>query len=148
MECGGSDALDLEANCIYSWTHDVSGRLRRLMRDPMPSRPIPDNSCHVPVPIRRGGIRRQILLGFIAFAVLLVQVSHPALHPYEVIDPGADVRHTCPFSHTTAAFLITLPLLLCGELPLERLRDPLLWLEGHGHFIHSLAPRPPPTQLS
>jgi hypothetical protein len=88
-----------------------------------------------------------VLYVLLSLTLLFVQASHPALHPHEVIDPGADRQHACPLSHAAAALPIALPLLLYGGLPLERLHDPLPWI-GHTCFIHHLVPRPPPAQLS
>jgi hypothetical protein len=79
-------------------------------------------------------------------AVLFIQAGHPALHPLELISPGADAHHACPLSHAAAALLILLPLLLGVGLSFSHPPDPLPWF-GHSRFIHALAPRPPPAQL-
>jgi hypothetical protein len=86
-----------------------------------------------------------LLVVWLSFAVLFVQASHPALHPLELIDPGADAHHACPISHVAAALLIALPLLMAVGWSLGRFQIPLPWL-GHSCFIHPLAPRPPPAQ--
>jgi hypothetical protein len=85
-----------------------------------------------------------VLVACLSLAVLFVLLSHPALHPLEVIDPGVDGHHACPLSHTAAALLIALPLLVGVGLALDCPYNPLLWL-GHSCFIHRLAPRPPPA---
>jgi hypothetical protein len=98
------------------------------------------------LPRPRGSITRwtRTLLILLSLAVLFVQVSHPALHPLEVINPGADGDHACPLSSMVAALLTALGLLLCTELSRHDAREPLPWL-GHSYFLHRLAPRPPPT---
>jgi hypothetical protein len=88
--------------------------------------------------------RGSVLVACLSFAVLFVQVSHPGLHPLEVVNPIADGHHACPLSHTAAALLIALPLLMGVGLALGRLYNPPLWL-GYPCFIHRLAPRPPPV---
>jgi hypothetical protein len=93
------------------------------------------------------GKRGSVLITCLSFAALFVLVSHPALHPFELINPGADAQHACPLSHAAAALLIALPLLMIVRWPLGRLRSLLPWCY-HSCFIHSLAPRPPPAQLS
>jgi hypothetical protein len=84
------------------------------------------------------------LLILLSLAMLFVQVSHPALHPLEIVKPGANGDHACPLSHVVATLLTALSLLLCAELSRHDARDPLPWL-GHSYFLHRLAPRPPPT---
>jgi hypothetical protein len=88
--------------------------------------------------------RAYVLLTCLCLAMLLVQVSHPALHVHEVINPGADAHHACPLSHAVAALLVALLWLIGAGLSLDRLPDPLPWL-GHTRFIYPLAPRPPPA---
>ena len=88
--------------------------------------------------------RAYALVACLGLVLLFVQLAHPVLHPLEVIDPVADEQHACPLSHTAAALLIALPLLVGVGLALDRLSDPQLWL-GHRCFIHRLAPRPPPA---
>ena len=78
-----------------------------------------------------------------SFVTLLVHVSHPALHPLEIINPAADGHYACPLSHTAAALLIAF-LLLGAELWRGRIREPLPWL-AHSPFMHRLAARPPPA---
>jgi hypothetical protein len=80
----------------------------------------------------------------LSLVVLFVQLSHPALHPLEIIDPGADEHHACPLSHAVAALFIGLTLLHWAKLALGQPCEPLPWL-GHSCFIHCLAARPPPT---
>jgi hypothetical protein len=92
------------------------------------------------------GRRAYLLLSCLSLAVLLVQVSHPALHLHEVIDPGTDAHHACPLSHAAAALLVALVWLMGAGLSLDRPTDPLPWF-GHSRFIHPLAPRPPPAYL-
>jgi len=104
----------------------------RELRNPWPNAPI--------------GTRVYWLVACLSFTVLFAQASHPALHPLEIINPGADAQHPCPLSHSTAALLILLPLLLGVGLSLDRLPDPLPWI-GYSCFIHRLAPRPPPAQV-
>jgi hypothetical protein len=98
----------------------------------------------IPWPLALIGRRGYLLVACLSLALLFVQVSHPALHPLEVVNPGADWQHACPISHAAAALLIALPLLMGAALWLERLHDPLPWI-GHSYFIHRLAPRPPPA---
>jgi hypothetical protein len=100
----------------------------------------------IPSPFALLGRRGSWLVTCLSLAVLFVQVSHPALHPLEVINPGADWQHPCPLSHTAATLLIALPLLLGAGLWLDRLYDPCVWV-SHTCFVHCLAPRPPPAQL-
>jgi hypothetical protein len=85
----------------------------------------------------------RVLLILLSLAVLLIQVCHPALHPHEVIDPGAAGHQVCPLSHVVAALLCALIFLPGAELALSRPHDPLPWL-GRTCFILGLAPRPPP----
>jgi hypothetical protein len=98
------------------------------------------------LPRPKGSIARwtRTLLILLSLAVLCVQVSHPVLHPLEIINPGADADHACPLSFMVAALLTALGLLLCTELSRHDAREPLPWL-GHSCFLHRLAPRPPPT---
>jgi hypothetical protein len=98
------------------------------------------------LPRPKGSIARwaRTLLILLSLAVLCVQVSHPVLHPLEIINPGADADHACPLSFMVAALLTALGLLLCTELSRHDAREPLPWL-GHSCFLHHLAPRPPPT---
>jgi hypothetical protein len=110
----------------------------------MLSRRVPHKSFQIPVPIRGSGAPYRVLLGIVAFVILLVQVTHPGLHPQEVIDPDASTHLACPVSHTAGDVLII--------LPLPALSNPVLWpvLEPHPwpgrlYFNHRLAPRPPPT---
>ena len=90
------------------------------------------------------GRRAYVLLACLSLAALCVQVSHPALHPHEVINPGTDAHHACPLSHAVAALLVALLWLIGAGLSLDRFPDPLPWL-GHSRFIYPLAPRPPPA---
>jgi hypothetical protein len=101
----------------------------------------------MPIPLQHtlNDRRAYVFLVCLSFAVLFMQLSHPALHPLEVINAGADWQHACPLSHATAALFIAIPLLVAAGLSLDRLQDPLPWL-GHSRFIHLLAPRPPPAQ--
>ncbi len=92
------------------------------------------------------GRRGYLLVACLSFAVLFVQVSHPAQHPLELINAGTDRHHACPLNHLAAALLIALPLLMVVGLSLDCPHDPLPWFR-HFCFIHSLAPRPPPAQL-
>ncbi len=87
---------------------------------------------------------RYTLWGLVAFVALLVQVSHPGLHPLEVINPDADAHFACPLSHAAGDLLIILPLPALASLILWRLLAPRLSLERF-YFNHRLAPRPPPT---
>src|SRR5919109_1911189 len=110
-----------------------------------PSR-LPKRGLRIPwlhAPIGRRGYW---LVACLSLAVLFVQASHPALHPLELISPGADAHHACPLSHAAAALLIALPLLMVVEPSLDRLYSPLPWV-SHTCFIHPLAPRPRPAQL-
>jgi hypothetical protein len=110
----------------------------------MPSRPVPDKGFQIPVPIRRGGAPYRVLLGFVAFVVLLVQMSHPGLHPLEVINPDAGPHFACPFSHAPGDLLSIIPLPALVSLVLWSVLEPHPWL-GRLYFNHRLAPRPPPT---
>jgi hypothetical protein len=92
------------------------------------------------------GKHGSLLIACLGLAVLFVQLSHPGLHPLEVIKPGADGHHACPLSHAAAALLIALPLLMGAGPSLGGPHEPLPWF-GHASFIHPLAPRPPPAQL-
>ncbi len=87
-----------------------------------------------------------VFFACLSFAVLFMQVGHPALHPLEVINPGIDGQHACPLSHMAAALLVAQPLLLGAGLALDRLHNPLPWF-GHSCLNLSLAPRPPPAHL-
>jgi hypothetical protein len=100
----------------------------------------------IPWPAALIGRRGCWLVVYLSLALLFAQVSHPALHPLEVINPSADWQHPCPLSHTAAALLIALPLLMAAGLWLDRLHDPRSWV-SHICFVHCLAPRPPPAQL-
>jgi hypothetical protein len=104
----------------------------------------PQRGLRIPWPFAPIGRRGYLLVACLSLAVLLVPLSHPALHPLEVVNPGADRQHACPLSHAAAALLIALPLLMSVGLWLHPLHDPLPWL-GHSYFIHCLAPRPPPA---
>jgi hypothetical protein len=86
----------------------------------------------------------RLLLMCLSLMVLFAQVCHPALHPHEIIDPGANGHHACPLSHIVAALLTALSLLICADILLGPAREPLPWL-GRTCFLHCLAPRPPPT---
>jgi len=91
------------------------------------------------------GRRAYVLLGCLSLAVLFVQLSHPALHPLEVINPDANTHLTCPVSHTAGGLLLILPLPgPPAALVLSLIIAPLPWL-GRLDFDHHLAPRPPPT---
>jgi hypothetical protein len=110
----------------------------------MPSRLVPDKGFQIPVPIRRGGTPYRVLLGLVAFVVLLVQMTHPGLHPLEVINPDAGTHLACPVSHTAGDLLIILPLPTLASPVLWPVFEPHPWL-GRLYFNHCLAPRPPPT---
>jgi hypothetical protein len=91
------------------------------------------------------GRRAYVFLACLGLAVLFVQLSHPALHPHEVINPDANTHITCPVSHTAGGLLLVLPLTgPLAALVLWLVIAPLPWL-GHLDFEHRLAPRPPPT---
>jgi hypothetical protein len=90
------------------------------------------------------GPRVHVLLACLSLVVLFVQASHPALHPYEVINPDAKAHLTCPVSHTAGDVSIILPPPGPTGLALWLIIDPLPWL-GRFDFNHRLAPRPPPT---
>jgi hypothetical protein len=79
-----------------------------------------------------------------AFMVVLVQGSHPGLHPLELIDLGADLQQTCPVSHIVSDLASHLPEPALVRLMLGCVLAPDLW-PGRLVFIHPLAPRPPPT---
>jgi len=95
-------------------------------------------------PCRRICRPRSLLLGLMAFMVVLVQGSHPGLHPLELIDPGADLQQTCPVSHIVSDLASHLPEPALARLMLGGVLAPDLWPERLV-FIHPLAPRPPPT---
>ena len=105
---------------------------------------MPDKGFRVPVSIRWGGLSRHVLLAIVAFIVLLVQVTHPGLHPLEVINPDAGPHLACPFSHAPGDLLIVLPLPALVSLVLWSVLEPHPW-PGRLYFNHRLAPRPPPT---
>jgi hypothetical protein len=105
---------------------------------------MPDKGFRVPVSIRWGGLSRHVLLAIVAFIVLLVQVTHPGLHPLEVINPGAGTHAACPFSHAAGDLLIILLLPALASLILWPSLEPHPW-PGRLYFNHRLAPRPPPT---
>jgi hypothetical protein len=96
------------------------------------------------MPTRRGSIFHRTLLGLVAFVILLVQMSHPGLHPLEVINPDAGTHLACPFSHAAGDLLIILPLPPLASLILSAVLEPHRW-PGRLYFNHRLAPRPPPT---
>jgi hypothetical protein len=95
-------------------------------------------------PLRRTRITYHVLLGLVAFVVLFLQVTHPALHPLEVINPDTGTHLACPFSHVAGDLLITLPMPALASLILWLVLEPCSW-PGHLYFNHRLAPRPPPT---
>ena len=105
---------------------------------------VADKGFQVPAPIRWPCIPWRVLLGLVAFVVLFLQVSHPGLHPLEVINPGADTHLACPLSHVAADLLIVLPLPALMSLILRLVLEPRSW-PGRLYFNHRLAPRPPPT---
>jgi hypothetical protein len=108
------------------------------------SRTMPDKGFRVPVSIRWGGLSQHILLAIVAFIVLLVQVTHPGLHPLEVINPDAGTHVACPFSHAAGDLLIIFLLPALASLILWPILEPHPW-PGRLYFDHHLAPRPPPT---
>jgi hypothetical protein len=96
-------------------------------------------------PQQRAGVlsRRRLLCGLVSLLVFLVQASHPALHPLEVIDAGADGHVGCPVSHVSAELSLPLPVIWPRHAVLWHPPEPLPWL-SHAVFMHGLAPRPPP----
>jgi hypothetical protein len=83
-------------------------------------------------------------MGLVAFIILLVQISHPGLHPLEVINPAADTHLACPVSHVAGDLLIILPLPALANLIVSPILEPCPW-PGRLYFNHRLAPRPPPA---
>jgi hypothetical protein len=90
------------------------------------------------------GRRAYSLLACVCLAALVMQVSHPALHPLEVINPDTDADQACPLSHVAPALITARPCLLGTGLSIARLLDPLPRF-SHFRFIHPLAARPPPA---
>jgi hypothetical protein len=90
------------------------------------------------------GRRACILAVCFGFALLFVQVTHPALHPHETIDPHAKDHLTCPVSHAAGGLLPLLPPPAPACVLLWVITDPLPWA-GHLEFDLRLAPRPPPA---
>src|SRR5215510_4759490 len=98
----------------------------------------------IPWPPAFVGRRGYWLVACLSLAALFVQVSHPALHPLEIINPNAHSHLTCPVSHAAADLLLILPLPAPACDVFCLVIDPRLWL-GCLDFDHCLAPRPPPT---
>jgi hypothetical protein len=90
------------------------------------------------------GRRTSVLVACLCLALLFVQITHPAVHPHEVINLHAKAHLTCPVSHAAGDLLLILPPPAPACLVLWLIIDPLPWL-GHVDFDHRLAPRPPPT---
>jgi hypothetical protein len=104
---------------------------------------IQDKALQVPLMVHRLGTPTRIVVGLIALLVWLVQVSHPWIHPFEVIDPSADLHVTCAVSHVAVDLPVVLPPFTLTTSMFTPVVDPLLWL-GCPCFIHHQAPRPPP----
>jgi len=90
------------------------------------------------------GRRASVLVLCLSLALLFVQISHPAVHPHETINPHAKSHLTCPVSHASGDLLLILPPPVPAYLILWLIIDPHPWL-GHLDFDHRLAPRPPPA---
>ena len=110
----------------------------------MTSRHAPRMRLHGPTRTRSVCTPAHLLLALLAFVAVVVQVSHPAIHPLELINPDANVAHCCPVGHATAALLINLPRLpLLVILALGYPYDPGPQLV-QAYFSYRLLPRPPP----
>jgi hypothetical protein len=116
--------------------------LNKLMR---PNRRLTRES-RISWPLALLGKRGYLLAACLSLALLYIQISHPALHPHEVINPAADAQHACPLSHAATAYLIAPPLLVGAGPSLSCPPDPLPWF-GHARFVYPLAARPPPAYL-
>jgi hypothetical protein len=113
-------------------------------KDSMMSRRTPRLRFHRLAPTRGVCTPAHLLLALVVFVAVVVQVSHPAIHPLELINPDANAAYNCPVGHATPALLISLPLLsLLVILVLGRAFDPGLQLV-QVYFNYRLLPRPPP----
>jgi hypothetical protein len=102
-----------------------------------------DKALQVPLIVHRLCTPTRLVVGVVALLVWLVQVSHPWIHPLEVINPSVDLHVTCAVSHVAADLPVVLPPFGLTTPVLTAVVDPWLWL-GCPCFIHQQAPRPPP----
>lgn len=87
---------------------------------------------------------RHLSIDLLALLVLLVQVLHPWVHPWEIIETHAADALVCPVSHVVGDVQVEVPWLAVLVAIVRDIRASWPWI-GHNTLLHPLAPRPPPA---